>query len=106
MHMVHPKKVKDMALSLEGCTEKPHFERVAFVANKRIFATLSYEDKTLNLMFDPQLQMIFCPPDSNVIFPVPNGWGRKGATTINLTKASAKLVKSALEEAYRLKKKK
>ena len=104
--MVHPDDVKNIALSLEGSSEKPHFERIAFVANKRIFATLSSKDKTLNLMFGPQLQLIFCPPGSDVIFPVPNGWGRKGATTIDLTKASAKLVKSALEEAYKLKKKK
>src|SRR3978361_1743870 len=102
--MLHPDDAKNMALSFEGSNEKPHFNRIAFVVNKRIFATLSYEDKTLNLMFNPQLQMLFCPPNSEVIFPIPNGWGRQGATTINLNKATNKLVQSALKEAYKLKK--
>ncbi len=102
--MLSPEEVKNMALSYEGTSEKPHFNRIAFVVNKRIFATLSYEDKTLNLMFNPQLQMLFCPPGSEVIFPIPNGWGKQGATTINLNKASNKLVQSALKEAYKLKK--
>jgi hypothetical protein len=102
--MLSPEDVKNIALSFEAASEKPHFNRIAFVVNKRIFATLSYEYKTLNLMFNPQLQMLFCPPNSEVIFPIPNGWGRNGATTINLDKASKKLVQSALKEAYLLKK--
>jgi hypothetical protein len=72
----------------------------------KIFATLLAKDGTLNLMFDTQTQFIFCPPNSDVIFPVPNKWGLKGATTINLNKANKKLVKSALEEAYKLRKEK
>ena len=102
--MLSTEDAKNIALSFEGASEKPHFNRIAFVVNKRIFATLSYEDKTLNLMFNPQLQMLFCPPNSEVIFPIPNGWGRQGATTINLNKATKKLVQSALQEAYKLKK--
>lgn len=104
--MVKPEDVKNFALSFDAVGEKPHFNRMAFIVNKKIFATLSYEDKTLNLMFTPQVQMIFCPPQSDVIFAIPNGWGRKGATTINLNKANIKLVKSALQEAYRLRKEK
>src|SRR5947209_19537362 len=103
--MLSPGDVKNIALSFEGTCERLHFNRIAFVVNKRIFATLSFKDKTLNLMFNPQLQMLFCPPNSEVIFPIPNGWGRKGATTINLDKASKKLVLSALKEGYLLKKK-
>lgn len=71
--MVSAEEVKKCALSFEGTDEKSHFNRIAFVVSKRIFATLSYEDKTLNLMFNPQLQMLFCPPNSEIIFPIPNG---------------------------------
>ena len=82
------------------------FIALAFTVKGKIFATLLARDGTLNLMFDPQTQFIFCPPNSDVIFPVPNKWGLKGATTINLKKANKKLVKSALEEAYRLREEK
>jgi hypothetical protein len=104
--MVTPEETKQLALALAETGEKPHFDRTAFTINKKIYATLSVKDKTLNLRFTPQVQFIFCPPQSDVIFAIPNGWGRKGWTTINLDKANKKLVKSALEEAYKLRKQK
>lgn len=102
--MITPEEARTIALSLEDTDEKPHFHRSAFTVRGKIFATLLASDFTLNLMFDVQTQFIFCAPDSDVIFPVPNKWGLKGATTINLKKANKKLVKSALEEAYKLRK--
>lgn len=105
-HMVTTAEARQFALSLEGTGEKPHFDRTAFTVNKKIFATLSVNNETLNLKFTPHVQMIFCPPESEVIFAIPNGWGRQGWTTIQLDKASKKLVKSALAEAYKLRKQK
>ncbi len=104
--MLTKEQAKQLALSLEGTGEQPHFDRTAFTVKKKIFATLSLKDRTLNLKFTPQVQFIFCPPQSDVIFAIPNGWGRQGWTTINLDKANKKLVKSALEEAYKLRKEK
>lgn len=100
--MVKPEDAKTLALSLPGAGEQPHFNRTAFTVKKKIFATLSFEDNTLNLKFTPAEQFIFCPPGSDIIFAIPNGWGRQGWTTINLTKASKKLVAAALKEAYQL----
>jgi len=100
--MIKAEEAKAIALSLPGTGEQPHFNRTAFTVNKKIFATLSFEDKTLNLKFTPQEQFIFCLPNSDVIFPVPNAWGRQGWTTINLTKANKKLVNAALKEAYKI----
>lgn len=104
--MVTPEEAKQIALSFESTDEKPHFHRTAFTVNKKIFATLLASDSTLNLMFDPQTQFIFCAPGSDVIYPLPNKWGLKGVTTINLKKANKKLVKSALNEAYQLRRSK
>ena len=100
--MVKAEDARAMALSLPGTGEQPHFNRTAFTVKKKIFATLSFEDKTLNLKFTPAEQFIFCPPNSDVIFAIPNGWGRQGWTTINLNKASKKLVTDALKEAYNI----
>ncbi len=104
--MITTEETKLLALSLEGTGEQPHFDRTAFTVKKKIFATLSIKDKTLNLKFSPHIQFIFCPPKSDVIFAIPNGWGRQGWTTINLDKANRKLVLSALKEAYELRKQK
>ena len=102
--MVSAEETKNIALSLEDTEGHPHFNRIAFTVKKKIFATLSFNDNTLNLKFTPQVQFIFCPPNSDVIFAIPNGWGRQGWTTVNLDKATKKLVRSALEEAYKLRK--
>ena len=100
--MVKAEDARAIALSLPGTGEQPHFNRTAFTVKKKIFATLSFEDKTLNLKFTPAEQFIFCPPNSDVIFAIPNGWGRQGWTTIDLNKASKKLVIDALKEAYNI----
>jgi hypothetical protein len=60
--MITPGEAKAIALSFEGTDEKPHFNRIAFTVNKKIFATLLEKDSTLNLIFDVQTQFIFCPP--------------------------------------------
>ena len=98
--MIAPDDAKAIALSLPGTGEQPHFNRIAFTVKKKIFATLSFEDKTLNLMLTPADQFIFCPPGSDTIFPVKGGWGRQGWTTINLDKANKKIVTAGLKKAY------
>lgn len=100
--MVKAEDAKAIALSLPETSEQPHFNRTAFTAKKKIFATLCFQDKTLNLRFTPETQFIFCPPGSDVILPIPNAWGRQGWTTIHLDKANKKLVTAALKEAYKL----
>ena len=90
--MITPEDARTLALSFEGTDEKPHFERTAFTVKKKIFATLSLKDKTLNLRFTPQVQFIYCPPESDVIYPIDNAWGRQGWTTINLNNATQKRV--------------
>jgi hypothetical protein len=42
--------LRRIALSLEGTTEAPHFDRTAFRA-KRIYVTLAADEKTANFMF-------------------------------------------------------
>ncbi|MBS1566946.1 MAG: MmcQ/YjbR family DNA-binding protein [Bacteroidetes bacterium] len=104
--MVTAAEAKAMALALPDTGEKPHFERTAFTVKKKIFATLLEKDNTLNLLLTPEEQFIICPPDSKVIYPVPNKWGEKGATTIFLPKASKKLVQQGLKKAYDIRKEK
>jgi hypothetical protein len=90
---------RKMALCFEETDEKPHFDRAAFRVKGKIFATLLERDKTANLMLSPEDQYVFskCGP---AIYPVPNAWGRKGATTVDLTQISKALLKEMLENAY------
>lgn len=45
-------------------------------------------------------QSVFCSFDKSVIYPVPGGWGQKGATYIKLIKVKKNMLKDALTVAY------
>jgi len=45
-------------------------------------------------------QSVFCSFDNKVIYPVPGGWGTKGATYIELAKVRKTMLKDALTVAY------
>ena len=90
-----------MALSFPGTEQKPHFERTGFgVTGKRMFATYLAKDNTANIFLTTVDQSVFCQVQPENIYPVPNKWGLKGATTFVLDKVSRELVMEALQAAY------
>lgn len=91
----------DMALSFPGTEQIPHFERIGFrVTKKRMFATYLAENNTANIFLTPEEQSIFCEMNAAHIYPVPNKWGEKGATTFELNKLPKELIIEALFSAY------
>ncbi|MEO6001346.1 MAG: MmcQ/YjbR family DNA-binding protein [Chitinophagaceae bacterium] len=91
----------DMALSFTGAIQKPHFERTGFsVIGKRMFATYLAKDNTANIFLTPEEQTVFCKMDAKYIYPVPNKWGEKGATTFELNKVPKEFILEALLSAY------
>jgi hypothetical protein len=90
-----------MALSFPGTEQTPHFERIGFkITGKRIFATYLQENNTANIFLTPAEQRLFCKMHDDGIFPVPNKWGEKGATTFVLSKLPKELIIEALLSAY------
>jgi hypothetical protein len=98
--MATAKDLRRIALSLQGTTEAPHFDRAAFKV-ARIYATLAADGRTANLMFTRDEQEFKCMMAPEAFAPVPNAWGRKGATTVTLSKVGTAELKSALEMAWR-----
>ena len=45
-------------------------------------------------------QSVFCAFDKRVIYPVPGGWGRQGATYIELKKVKKTMLFDAMTVAY------
>ena len=91
----------EMALQFAGTETAPHFDRVAFkVIKRRSFATYLESDNTANIFLTPEEQKAFCRMDRKNIFPVPNKWGEKGATTFVLDRVDESLVREALISAY------
>ena len=99
--MISEKEFIRMALSFPGTEQKPHFERIGFkVINKRMFASYLDTDNTANIFLTPGEQALFCKVDAKNIYPVPNKWGEKGATTFVLNRLEEEIVKEALLSAY------
>jgi len=100
--MVTFETFRELAMELPDVVELPHFERTSFRVNKKIFATLDKKEYLACLMFDLIQQSVFCAHDKTIIYPVPNKWGQKGATYIDLKKVRKSVAKDALKTAYDL----
>jgi len=98
--MVSIDTARQLALSFPETDEHPHFDRKAFRVKKKIFATLSEKDRTVNLKLTLVEQSVFCAFDPSIIYPVPGGWGRMGMTTVNLKKVKKAMFKDVLTVAY------
>jgi len=97
--MASAKDFRRIALSLEGTTEAPHFDRTAFKV-KRIYATLAADGLTANLMYTPEEQALKCLVAPDAFTPIPNAWGKRGATTATLSALSAAQLRTALTIAW------
>jgi hypothetical protein len=100
--MVDVETFKKIALSFDGTEQHPHFERIAFkLTGRRIFATLHEENESANIMLSKEEQAVYCSYDKSAVYPVPNKWGLKGATTFELKKVPVELISDALYTAYK-----
>jgi predicted DNA-binding protein (MmcQ/YjbR family) len=94
-------QARKMALSLPGAEEKPHFHLTSFRIKNKIFATLHTDKNYVMVNLLPIDQSVFCAYNKEIIFPVPGGWGKKGATFINLKKVPKSLFQDALTTAWK-----
>jgi hypothetical protein len=91
-----------LAMSFPGTEAVKHFNRTGFkVIGKRMFATYLAADNTANIFLTPAEQKVFCSIDRKNIYPVPNKWGEKGATTFRLITISREILHEAILSAYK-----
>ena len=97
--MATGRDLRRIAMTLEGTTEAPHFERAAFKV-ARIYVTLAADGRTANFKFTPDEQELKCLLAPKAFAPVPNAWGKQGWTTAKLSALTAADLRSALEIAW------
>jgi hypothetical protein len=91
-----------LALSFPGTETTPHFDRTGFkITGRRMFATYLAGNNTANIFLTPSEQSVFCEIDKVNIYPIPNKWGEKGATTFELNKVAKEVLQEALYSAYK-----
>ena len=72
-----------------------------FRVGGRVFATLGYPNADSGMVkLSPEQQDALAHSEPEVYAPVKGGWGRGGATTVNLRKASAASLRRALNLAW------
>jgi hypothetical protein len=98
--MITPNFFRQLALSFPEAVEQPHFEITSFRVNKKVFATLDEAKQLVCLGLSPVQQSVFCAYDKTIIYPVPNKWGTKGATYVELKKINKSMLKDALTQSY------
>jgi hypothetical protein len=94
-------EARDILLGYPAANDKPHMDRKAYRAGGRIFATLRDGDGQLNVMLPMDYQEMMCESDPRVFSPVPGGWGPLGWTRVDLSAATAKHLRSALDVAVK-----
>ena len=96
MAKLNIKKVYEIIRKLDGVTEKDHFGGDAFVANKKIFATVWAKTNSVNLMLNLDQQKQVLSIDGEGFEAIDNAWGRKGATCMQIEFAELNDFKEAL----------
>jgi hypothetical protein len=98
--MVSFETVRKLALAFEEAEELPHFEKTSFRIKKKIFATLNVKENRACLKLSETDQSVFCAFDKEVMYPVPNKWGKQGWTLVNLKNIRKDMFSDAINCAY------
>jgi len=99
--MIDIETARQIALSLPGTTEKDHFGMPSFRVNNRIFSTLWVKEHRMMVKLSLVDQSVFNSFDPAIFYPVPNKWGLKGATFVELDKVRRDMLEDALNLAWR-----
>ena len=82
--MITPSKARELALALPGVEEKDHLGMPSFRVKGKIFMTLQPDLNRAMVKLTLEDQSVFSL--SPIYKPVPGGWGRQGATFVDLKK--------------------
>ena len=99
--MVSIASARKAALSLPEAEEKKHFETPDFRVKNKIFASIHADKNFMMVKLSLVDQSVFCSYHKQIIFPVPGGWGRSGATFVNLKKVKKEMLIDALTCAWK-----
>jgi hypothetical protein len=90
-----------IALSLPEATENSHMDHPDFRVGGKIFATLGYPNKLWGMVkLPPAQQKSFSREYPDAFTPVKGGWGRNGATQVDLENVDEPTLRRAMTTAY------
>lgn len=90
--------IREWALSFEGVTEEPHFEKTSFRVKKKIFMTMNPPEDRITVRLSPADQDVFSQAEGIVV--VPNAWGKYGWTNVYYDVIHPDLLRDVIETSY------
>lgn len=99
--MVTIETFRQLALSFPESVEQDHFGKPSFRVRKKIFATLWLKEQRAMVKLSLIDQSVFCDFDKKIFYPVPGGWGKQGATFVELKKVRKDMLLDALTTAWK-----
>ena len=98
--MIDIETARQIAMALPGTEEKDHFGMPSFRANNQIFSTLWVKEHRMMVKLSLIDQSVFNSFDPSIFYPVPNKWGLKGCTFVELDKVRRDMLEDALTTAW------
>lgn len=91
-----------LALALPEAIETEHMDHPDFRVGGKVFATLGYPSDGWGMVkLTPEQQHCFSKAEPDVFSPVKGGWGRCGATSMNLKATTKETAAKAIRVAWR-----
>ena len=92
---------RKLALAQPEAAEVGHMGHPDFRVKNKIFATLGYPDKGHGVVkVNTEQREGLVDAEPHAFTPVPGGWGRTGATIVNLGTVSLNALAAAIEMAW------
>lgn len=98
--MLKPEDVRQIATAFENVVESPHHHIISFKVKSKVFATLNIQEDRACLKLNAVDQDVFSSIQKEIIYPVPNAWGKYGWTLVDLKKVRKTIFKDAMACAY------
>jgi predicted DNA-binding protein (MmcQ/YjbR family) len=98
--MVNIKTFRTLALSFPETSEQLHFEKTSFRVGKKIFASYDDKNKRACIKLSEIDQHVFSLYNKEIIYAVPNKWGKQGWTFIALKTIPKAIFIYAIKMAY------
>jgi hypothetical protein len=97
-----PTDFRNLALDSPGAIESQHMNHPDFRVGGKIFATLSYPDESWGMVnLTPDQQRAFMKKAPDVFKPSSGAWGKRGATHVHLPSANKRMIRSAMNAAWK-----
>lgn len=98
--MISKARFKKLVLSFSEAMEAPHRDMVCYKIKGKIFVTHNYNENRCCVRLSQEEQSLFCMIDSNIIYAVPNKFGKYGWTLVNLKLIKKEMLMEVLTAAY------